>query len=130
MSSMAALVLLAAAASQAPPAASATPGITAEQAMAQYRAMTSGVMSGKPDETCPEGVADQIVVCARRHLAQPRLPLPEARAEPGEVVRHPGEPPKGDPGRPTGPPPKQMQTLGKLFGLLREAVTGADPDQP
>ncbi|MGN6124511.1 MAG: hypothetical protein ACTHOJ_16335 [Sphingomonas oligoaromativorans] len=99
--------------------------------MARYRAMIHDATAEPPPATaCPEGKADQIVVCGRHRGPPPRLPFPEARAEDGEVVRHPGEPPTGDPGRPTGPPSKQIQTLGKLFGLLREAVTGADPDQP
>src|SRR5215468_7066566 len=118
MSSMAALALFAAAASQAPPAATAAQGITAEQAMAQYRAMTSGVIAETRAETCPEGGTDQIVVCARRHRPPPRLPFPEARAEEGEVTRHPGEPAGGDPGPPTGPPSKQMQTIFKGFHAL------------
>jgi hypothetical protein len=126
MSSMAALVLFAAAASQAPPAASAL-GITAEQAMAHYRAMTSGVIVEKPSESCPDSAADQIVVCARRHGPPPRLPFPDERAEAGEAVHHLGEPAAGDPGAPSGPPSKQMQTLKKGFGLLKSVITGEDP---
>jgi hypothetical protein len=97
--------------------------------MAHYRAMTSDAISERATEPCPDGVADQIIVCARRHIPPPRLPFPEARAEDGEVVHHLGEPAGGDPGAPRIPS-KQTQTFGKLFGLLREAVTGADPDQP
>lgn len=126
MSSMAALALFAVAASEAPPAAS-PPAITAEDAMAHYHAMTSGVIVGKPAESCPEGVAGQIIVCARRHLPPPRLPFPEARFEPGEVIRHPGEPPSGDPGAPSGPPNKQMQTIFKGFRLMKSIFTGEDP---
>ncbi len=95
--------------------------------MAHYRAMTTGVITGRPAEACPEGVADQIVICARRHLPPPRLPFPEARAEPGEVVRHPGEPGFGDPGPPSGPPSKQMETIFKGFRLLKSIFTGEDP---
>jgi hypothetical protein len=68
------------------------------------------------------------VVCANRSRQTMRLPLRDERAEPGEAVHHLGEPAGGDPGPPTGPPSKQRQTLGKIFGLLREAVTGEDPD--
>jgi hypothetical protein len=127
MSSMAALVLFAAAASGAPPAASPAPGITAEQAMAHYRAMTSGVIAGKATETCPDDADSQIVVCARRKIPSPRLPLPDERADAGEVVRHPGEPGLGDQGPPTGPPSKLMKTIFTGFRLLKSAVTGEDP---
>lgn len=127
MSSMAALALLAAAASQAPSGAIPQSGLTAEQAMARYRAMTSGVITGRRASTCPEGIADQIVVCAGRRLPSPRLPFTEARAEPGEVVRHPGEPGLADPGPPSGPPSKQMETIFKGFHLLKSIFTGEDP---
>ncbi len=95
--------------------------------MAHYHAMTSITTPGRLDEACPEDVADQIVVCAKRRRPPPRLPFPEARAEPGEMVRHPGEPGKGDPGPPTGPPSKQMETIFKGFHLLKSIFTGEDP---
>ena len=77
MSRMAVALLLAAPA----------PSTTAEQAMRNYRAM----FGATGPAACPEaGDADAIVVCGRR-LREPRLPLPIQR-EPGEIVRHAGEP--------------------------------------
>jgi len=121
MSSMAALVLASAAASL-PPAG----GLTAEQAMANYRAMVQGT-TGTTHRDCPTGSADAITVCARGDRPPPRLPLPDERAEAGETVRHAGEF-SGDPGPPTGPPSKQRQTVLKGFGLLKSLVTGEDPN--
>ncbi|WBO22808.1 hypothetical protein [Sphingomonas abietis] len=122
---MAALVLIAV---YGPPAPSTT-GITAEQAMANYRAKLGGVIvpaPGGPAAQCATGTPAEIVVCRRNIRPAPRLPMPDERAEAGEVVHHRGEPGGGDPGPPTGPPSRQMQTLGKLFGLLKGAVTGED----
>jgi hypothetical protein len=120
MSRMAALVLLAT-------AAAATPSkeLTAEQAMANYRAMLKGA-ADTPRDDCPDKRGDTIIVCAHPKVPPPRLPLPDERAEAGEVVRHPGEPGLGDQGPPTGPPSKQMDTVIKLFGLLKGAATGED----
>jgi hypothetical protein len=125
MSSMAALALFSAAALPAPPVT-----ITADEAMANYRTLIHGADHDRPGARvdCARATGDQIVVCASRAKQTMRLPLRDERAEPGEVVRHLGESAGGDPGPPTGPPSKQMQTLGKIFGLLRGAVTGEDPD--
>ena len=127
MSRMAALVFLAAIAATAPPAPEPGTGLTAEQAMANYRARLVGAMSGASGD-CPAGAGGDIIVCARDAHPSARLPMPEARAEPGEAIHHIGEPPPSQ--APSAPrlPSRQAQTIGKLFGLLREAVTGEDPD--
>jgi hypothetical protein len=130
MSSMAALAFLAAAASVPPSSASAPQGaISADQAMAHYRSIVHDAEVGtQGDAACPESESRDIVVCGQDRHPAPRLPMPEARAEPGEVTHHLGEPPPSL--APSAPrlPSKQAQTIGKLFGLLREAVTGEDPD--
>jgi hypothetical protein len=127
MSSMAALVFLGASAASSPSPAT---GITADQAMARYRAVLDGAMTGTNVAACPKDANSDIVVCGHDTRPPPRLPMPEARAEPGEVVHHLGEPPPAQ--APSGPsmPSRQMQTVGKLFGLIRGAITGEDPDQP
>jgi hypothetical protein len=125
MSRMAALVFLATLAASAPNPSSN--GITAEQAMANYHAKVHGGIYGPIESPhCPEQVdSNQIVVCKRNdHSA--RLPMPEDRFEPGEVVHHLGEPPKGDPGPPVTPS-KLGDTLMKGLHLLKSAVTGEDP---
>lgn len=130
MSSMAALAFLAAAASLPPSSASAPQGaISADQAMTHYQSIVRDAEAGtEGTAACPEDESRDIVVCGRDRHAVPRLPMPEARAEPGEVAHHLGEPPPSL--TPSAPrlPSKQAQTIGKLFGLLREAVTGEDPD--
>jgi hypothetical protein len=131
MSRMAALVFLATAASQAPldasPQGPAASGLTAEQAMANERATLSGAMAPAGEGVdCHPVREGEILVCRHGDSPSPRLPMPEARAVPGEVVRHPGEiRHPGDPG-PPGEPSKLGETIGKAFGLLRSAVTGAD----
>jgi hypothetical protein len=126
MSRMAALVFLATLAASAPKPSNN--GITAEQAMANYRAMVRGATSDPVAATrCPDrGNSDQIVVCRQDDRPGPRLPMPEARAEPGEVVHHLGEPPRGDPGPPRVPS-KFGETMMKGIKLLKSAVTGEDP---
>ncbi len=121
MSRMATLVFLAASVVPQPPS---RPGLSATQAMANYRAMLDKAATEAP--ACPPGFDGEIVVCHRDARPVPRLPMPDVRAEAGEVVHHLGEPPKGDPGAPTGPPSRQMETVVKLFGLLKGAVTGED----
>jgi hypothetical protein len=121
MSSMAALVLLAA---SAPPAA----GISAEQAMANYRALLRGSPDVATQADCPAGHGDGIVVCGQRKRQQPRLPLPDERGEPGDAVHHLGEPPAAMAPGPPGSPSRLMQTLGKGLGLLKSAITGEDPN--
>jgi hypothetical protein len=120
---MAALAFLAVSTVQPPPAGA---GITAEQAMANYRAMIKNASPTAETPECPPGANGEIVVCHRDVHPQPRLPMPDDRAEAGEDVRHAGEV-RQDPGPPTGPPSKQMQTILKGFGLLKSLVTGEDP---
>lgn len=123
MSRMAALVLMAVSAA---PVAPAGRPVTAEQAMARYDAMIHGSLPSTP-EACLHPDADEIVVCRRDVHPQPRLPMPDQRAEEGEVVHHLGEPPPSmAPGPPTGPPSKQMKTILGAFGLLKGAITGED----
>lgn len=63
--------------------------LTAEQAMDNYRRRFGS------DPACAAGGAeDEVVVCGHRELHPDRLPLPIER-EPGEVVRHVGEPGSG-----------------------------------
>src|SRR6187402_3338001 len=124
MSRMAALVFLAVSMTQPPPAGT---GITAEQAMTNYRAMLKGTAPSAEAPDCAPSANGEIVVCHRDVHPQPRLPLPDERAEAGEDVRHAGET-RQDPGPPTGPPSKQMQTILKGFGLLKSLVTGEDPN--
>lgn len=65
----------------------APPAITAEVAMRNYRETFGATRSAG----CPEmRDSDAIVVCGRRSRP-PVLPLPIER-EPGEIVRHAGEP--------------------------------------
>jgi hypothetical protein len=123
MSRMAALAFLAVSTVQPPPAAT---GITAEQAIANYRAMLKGAAPPADASKCPPGANGEIVVCHRDVHPQPRLPMPDDRAEAGEDVRHAGET-RQDTGPPTSPPSKQMQTILKGFGLLKSLMTGEDP---
>jgi hypothetical protein len=121
---MAALVFLGTTAAASP---SAGAGITAEQAMANYRAVLNGAMAGTDVAApCPPGAGGEIVVCHREIHPPPRLPMPEARAEPGEVVHHLGEPARPDAG-PPATPSRLGETLAKGIHLLKSAVTGEDP---
>jgi hypothetical protein len=125
---MAALAFLAVSTVQPPPAGT---GITAEQAMANYRAMLKGAAPSAEAPDCAPSANGEIVVCHRDVHPQPRLPMPDDRAEAGEAVHHLGEPASalGALSAPTNAPQapsRQMQTLGKLFGLLKGAVTGED----
>lgn len=95
--------------------------------MANYRAMMDGALAGaNVPAPCPPGAHGEIVVCHRETQPPPRLPMPEARAEPGEVVHHLGEPPRPD-GGPPGTPSRLGETIAKGLHLLRSAVTGEDP---
>jgi hypothetical protein len=131
MSSLAALVLMAASpASEAPPA-----GLSAREAMANYHAVIHAATAPDTPERCPEASGDGIVVCGRSHHAPPRLPLPDERADAGEAVHHPGEPSSNKSLAPEGPhcrmacePSHLGETLGKGIGLLRSLFTGEDPD--
>jgi hypothetical protein len=100
MSSMAALVFLAA---SAPPAA----GISAEQAMANYQALTRATPDATPRSGCPTGDESGIVVCGQRKQPPPRLPLPDERGEPGEAIHHPGEPRSA-----LAPPARRVRPIG------------------
>jgi hypothetical protein len=130
MSSMAALVFLA--------VASASPtlpdaDISAEQAMANYRAMTGNAVAATPGaaRACLPDNSNDIVVCAQHPNDTQRLPLRDERAEPGEVVRHPSEPPpaagalndKPQCQYNCGPSPAK-ENWGRLFKILK----GEDPD--
>lgn len=122
MSRMAALVFLGAIAASSP---SPDTGITAEQAMANYRAKLDGAMSAASGG-CPEGASGDIVVCRRDTHPSARLPMPEARAEPGEAIHHIGEPPPSQAPSAPSQPSRLGDTAGKLFGLLKGAITGED----
>jgi hypothetical protein len=125
MSRMAALVFLAVSMTQPPPADT---GITAEQAMTNYRAMLKGATPSAEAPDCAPSANGEIVVCHRDVHPKPRLSMPEA--EPGEVVHHPGEPPRAS----GVSDAKQCQhnceaspapaTWGRLFRILK----GEDPD--
>lgn len=129
MSSVTALILLAAAASPAPPAA----GLSAEQALANYRALIKGAVAGPVDADCPPAPDGGITVCGRSTRAVPRLPMPDERGEPGDrPLSHPGEPASaiGALSAPTNAPGagnRLGETLSKGFGLLRSIFTGEDP---
>jgi hypothetical protein len=120
---MAALVFLAVSTVQPAPASA---GMTAEQAMANYQAMLKAAAPPADAPECPPSANGEIVVCHRDVHPQPRLPMPDERAEAGEDIRHAGEI-RQDAGPPTGPPSKQMQTILKGFGLLKSLVTSEDP---
>jgi hypothetical protein len=78
-------------------------------------------------ESCREAATNEIVVC-RRAGNEPRLPLPDERAEAGEVIHHPSELPpatnafQGPPAMPS----RLGETIGKGINLLRGLITGAD----
>jgi hypothetical protein len=124
---MAALAFLVVSAVQ--PAPTAT-GITAEQAMTNYRAMLKVAAPSAEAPDCAPSGNGEIVVCHRDVHPKPRLPMPDERAEAGEVVHHPGEPPRAS----DGGDAKQCQyncgaspapaTWGKVFRILK----GEDPD--
>ena len=128
MSRMAALVFLGAIAASSP---SSDTGITAEQAMANYHAMLDGAKVGTNAAPCPGGATSDIVVCGRDPRPLPRLPMPDQRAEPGEVVHHPSEPASAA-GALNDKPQCQYncggspaaETWGHLFRILK----GEDPD--
>jgi hypothetical protein len=128
MSSMAALVLFAAAALPAPPAT-----ITADKAMANYRALIHGADHDPPGASvdCAQATDDQIVVCANRSKQTMRLPFRDERAEPGEVVRHLGEPASAM-GALDTKPQCQYNCGGSpapaIWGHLLNILKGEDPD--
>ena len=81
--------------------------------------------------TCPERQpADEILVCGRRVRSDPRLPLPDERFGPGEVVSHPAEsqPATNAFRGPPREPSRLGQTLAKGVGLIKGLVTGEDPN--
>src|SRR4051812_12548097 len=88
-SSYAVVLLFAGWAADAPAAPPPSGNVTAEEAMQHYRETFGGSAKGH----CPDlGATDEeIVVCGRAHAPLYRLPLPIER-DPGEVVRHVGEP--------------------------------------
>lgn len=100
--------------------------------MANYRAVLDGAAIGANATRCPgKEAGGDIVVCGRDARPAPRLPMPDERAEPGEVVRHPSEPPPAS-GALNDKPQCQYncgsspapQTWSRLF----KALTGEDPD--
>lgn len=112
----------------APPGAVTTaPARTAAEALRTYEALTTAAASGPGGRCAPDD--GDVLVCAPRAAARDRLPLPEDRFGPGEVQRHPSEPPdtrnawRGPPAEPS----HLMQTLFGLGRLVRSAVTGEDP---
>jgi hypothetical protein len=126
MASVAALILIAV---SAPPPTD----LTAEQAMAQYHALLEGgIDAGSAKETCPTGVESGIIICGRRpKRPQPRLPMPDERAEPGEPVHHLGEPKRAAETLNDKPacqsncgPPASPETWHRLLNILG----GKDPD--
>lgn len=119
-------VLLMAAAPDVPPAFDlATVGQSTDAAaMVDQERAAIGL---KPQPCRPTSDAE-IVVCARRGPStSPRLAMPEARFEPGEVVHHPDEVPNpagalagtGSCARPGSCEPSKLgETLGKVIGWL------------
>ncbi len=106
----------------------AAAGLSAEAALANYGRLT-GTGSDGADRRCAAAPAAEITVCARDAGAGFRLPLPEQRFGPGEVVRHPSEvpPAMGAFRGPPGEPSRLGDTIRKGVGLLKSVVTGEDP---
>jgi len=99
--------------------------------MANYRAVLDGARAGTSTAPCPAGTGSDIVVCGRDPHPQPRLPMPDQRAEPGEVVHHPSEPASAAGALNDKPqcqyncgPSPASETWGRLFKILK----GEDPD--
>jgi hypothetical protein len=67
-----------------------------------------------------------IVVCAEKAAPSPRLPMRDDRAEPGEDVRYLTDGLRQDPG-PPGEPSRLGETIVKLFKGAKSLVTGEDP---
>ncbi|WBO22807.1 hypothetical protein [Sphingomonas abietis] len=131
----AALALLAVASAPPDAPANAPPAstMTAEQAMAHYHAMIDAAAPAPhgASQDCPLGTGTDILVCAHRPDKPQRLPLRDERAEPGEVVRHPAEPPRAAGALNDKPqcqyncgPSPAKETWGRLFRILK----GEDPD--
>ena len=125
MSRIAPLILLAA----------STPlsaGISAEQAIANYRAIiTTAPEEGNMATGCLPGHESEIVVCGHLKRPPPRLPMPDDRFEAGEVVHHLGEPKRAAEALNTQGacqincgPPAAPETWRRLFSIL----SGKDPD--
>lgn len=88
-------------------------------------------LAGLVPEPCRASDPNEIVVCGRRPPGgqKARLPFPDDRAEPGEVIAYSDEPGSGGAGRSCQPPgacdpPKLMNTLGKILNWMK----GNDPD--
>lgn len=108
---------------QAPSAGMSQEMVTAEQALAHYRVVTSvtTMRCAAIDDDA------EIVVCGTLRRPSPRLPLPDEAHEIGERVRLvPGEMPRADLGRPC--PSRGCQIgggslfdiVGKIFSALTE----------
>jgi hypothetical protein len=109
----------------------AGPSVTAQEALAHYDAIVHGAAE-EGNARCNTSASDEIMVCAHHSRPAPRLPLPDERAETGEVSHHAGEARSATAAfeGPPSPPSRLMETIGKAAGLLRSVVTGEDPDQP
>ena len=107
-------------------------GLSADEAMANYRhSLVTGKPVGRPCGS-GSGSGDEIVVCGRDKDSTYRLPLPEERFGPGERVSHPSEPPPamGAMGALAAPGEvsRQGETIHKVIGLLKGLITGEDPN--
>jgi hypothetical protein len=97
--------------------AAAEPAVTAEQALQTYRR----TFQPTRELDCPTSGPDDIVICGRPAdaLDPNRLPLPIER-EPGEIVRHVGEPATGD----HGPCRLCTQPVGIDLNMVLKLVAG------
>lgn len=102
----------------------ASASLAAEQAMANYRQILG---AGNSLTKC-EHSDQEILVCGRLLKREPRLPLPDERFEPGEVVGRKGEAsPATDAFRgPPSVPSRLGETIGKAVNLAKALITGAD----
>jgi len=97
--------------------AAAEPAVTAEQALQTYRR----TFQPTRELDCPTAGQDDIVICGRPAgaLDPNRLPLPIER-EPGEIVRHAGEPATSD----QGPCRLCTRPVGIDLNMARKLVAG------
>lgn len=97
--------------------AAAEPAVTAEQALQTYRR----TFQPTRELDCPTSGPGDIVICGRPADAidPNRLPLPIER-EPGEIVRHVGEPATGD----HGPCRMCTQPVGIDLNMVLKLVAG------
>jgi hypothetical protein len=123
----AAFLILAAASAQAPPT------LTAEQAMAHYRAALGVRTPDQPVARCGSGAGEEIVVCGKGDSNPARLPMREDRFAPGEVVRHRDEVPSAvgalnSKGCGTGGCGGDASKMGETLHNIWSRLKGEDPD--